>query len=241
MHFSNISALGSVPIRPFRRTHKDDSKIRSTGALKTYLRSAKFQQNGIIVHLRRNHEEYRRASQQISPTYHHISSSQIQLHHADSGTRIFNMGNFQNWGSSTACRNFPPSPGECALMSYTGVGTIVAPGGLDDSLGSQAAILLNDVCEPIDVVDYEPQNPGFHITLHLPSGNAIDAGQCCLGPAFVGPTNPTINGITPSFVRNSQTRSVNSDLGITWYRQANYLVLDLGRKSGKGRRRRQGV
>jgi hypothetical protein len=107
-------------------------------------------------------------------------------------------------------------------MSYTGVGTIVAPDGLENSLGFQAAILFNDVCEPIDAGDYEPRNPGFHITQHLSSGNAVNASRCCFGLAFVDLTNPTINGITPSFVQNSQTRSINSGPGVTWFRQANF-------------------
>jgi hypothetical protein len=129
------------------------------------------------------------------------------------------------WDPAEFCRNFPPSPGECAIMSYYGIGTVINPGGIENELGDTAAIFFDDACNIRGGSDWEPQNPGFYFSFTLNSGNLVEARTACIGSSCnptLGELQPTINGITPGFIQSSGISDIYIGLSVTWYRQTNF-------------------
>jgi hypothetical protein len=128
----------------------------------------------------------------------------------------------QGWDYKAKCLEFHPSPGECVLIAYTGVGTVINPGGVENELTDKAGILLDDQCNPMDGADWEPQNPGFHIELYTPDAKTITADLAGLGAGEIPDMFPRINGIESGFYFNAPTRSFTHELTGVWIKQTNF-------------------
>jgi hypothetical protein len=127
------------------------------------------------------------------------------------------------WDPEALCRNFPTAPGECGLLTFTGVSVTINPGGIGNDVTSPGAILFGDTCNVLDGKEWEPTNPGFYYSWTTPGNNLIEARTVNIGADAIAEAQITINQIEPAFIIHGGIASFTEGLTATWYRQVNFL------------------
>lgn len=93
------------------------------------------------------------------------------------------------WDHEAVCRQYPPSRGECALISYTDL--------QQTNVGDRKLLLFNDKCHETQNTDWTPQSPGFKASFKLANGKELVAKTPVVGLDAVAKISVTINGSAP--------------------------------------------
>lgn len=118
------------------------------------------------------------------------------------------------WDHEAICREYPPSPGECALISYTDLYQMNG--------GDRKLLIFNDQCHETQNTDWSPQSPGFKATFKLTSGKELVAKTHVVGADAIDTISVTINGNSPGEIFDRGQKSLSEGITVTWYRQVNF-------------------
>lgn len=119
---------------------------------------------------------------------------------------------------SALCREYPPSKGECVIISHYSQRQLNA--------GDRKIMRLSGECEVREDADWVPQSPGFKYEFDIGGIGHVVARTSSVGGDAVARPSVTVNGKTPPSFDRGQ-KSFSEGITVTWYRQLNYKCLDL--------------